>query len=110
MQAMTLNVVLMFITSAALQTAGIALMPLSKGLTAPLPTAGVALCYLAGIGLMIKITSSGVSIGVLIPLLATVIPLLSILLSIVFFGDSASWLKIGLLVTACLLIGFASSL
>jgi hypothetical protein len=45
---------------------------------------------------------------VLIPLLATIVPLSSIAIGVLLYGESASWARIGTLVAACVLIGVAS--
>jgi multidrug transporter EmrE-like cation transporter len=108
MPTITMKLVLMFTGSIIFQVIGVTLIPISKGLTQVLPTIGVAICFLLGIGLMARLTYTGMNISVLIPLIATVVPLSSIVIGILLFGESASWARIGTLITACLLIGIAS--
>jgi hypothetical protein len=42
--------------------------------------------------------------------MAAVVPLCAIAVGILFYGESASFIKLSLLVSACLVIGFASSI
>lgn len=110
MAAISPAVIFMLVISALSQTLGVLLLPLTRGLTAPLPTLGSALAFLFGIGLMARIAHSGVSLGVLVPILAATVPLGAIAVSILFFGEAASVAKIGTLILACVLIGVANLL
>ena len=103
------SVVLMFAVSIVFQVFGIAMLPLSKGLTQPMPTLGLAVGFLVGIGLMARLIYSGVSLSMLIPIMAATVPLASIVLGVVVYGEVASLPKIAMLVTACGLIGVASA-
>ena len=104
------SVVFMFAVSIVFQVFGIAMLPLTKGLTQPMPTLGLAVGFLVGIGLMARLIHSGVSLSMLIPIMAATVPLASIVLGVVVYGEVASLAKIAMLVTACGLIGFASAM
>ena len=104
------SVVFMFAVSIVFQVFGIAMLPLTKGLTQPMPTLGLAVGFLVGIGLMARLIHSGVSLSMLIPIMAATVPLASIVLGVVVYGEVASLAKITMLVTACGLIGFASAM
>jgi multidrug transporter EmrE-like cation transporter len=107
---MKLNTLALFAGSVTFQLIGVYLLPISKGLTQPAPTAGLAACFLIGVGLMARLTWSGVNVSVLVPLISTVVPLCSVVIGVACFGDSASWARVGMLVTACVLIGSSSLL
>lgn len=105
-----LGVIASFIGAAVFQVLGVAMLPLSKGLTQPVPTLVGALGFLVGIGLMARLVNSGLSLGFLIPVMATIVPLCGIALGILFFGETASASKIAILLVACGLIAFASTM
>jgi multidrug transporter EmrE-like cation transporter len=105
----SLIVALMFFGSIAAQIFGISMLPLTKGLTVPLPTLAAACGFLIGVGLLARLSHSGVNLSTLIPLMSTVIPLASIALGILIYGESVSITKLMMLVSACALIGFASA-
>jgi len=106
---LTISTVLIFFASVIFQLFGLVMLPLTKGFTAPVPTLGAAVGFLLGIGLLARLTNSGVNLSVLIPLLAAVVPLATIAFGVLVYGEVASPLKIVLLVSACILIGFATT-
>jgi multidrug transporter EmrE-like cation transporter len=108
MQGLSLATVVMFSASVILQVIGISIMPMTKGLTEPLYTTAFAACYIVAIGLLARITHAGVNISLLIPLVTAVIPLCSVAVGILVYGDSASPMRVALLVGACLMVGTAS--
>jgi hypothetical protein len=59
---------------------------------------------------MARLLNSGINLGILLPFMAAVVPLCAIAVGILFYGESASFIKLFLLVSACLVIGFASSI
>jgi len=110
MPNLSISIVLIFVASVVFQLFGLVMLPLTKGFTEPMPTIGAAVGFLLGIGLLARLTNSGVNLSVLIPLLAAIVPLATIAFGILVYGEAASVLKIILLVSACILIGFASSM
>jgi small multidrug resistance pump len=88
--------------------AGLVLLPLTRGFTAPLATVGSSAAFVIGLGLLARMSRDGVDVGVIVPLTSTLIPLCVIAAGVVLYGESASPMKIGLLVVACGLIGLAS--
>lgn len=52
---------------------------------------------------------TGVPLGIIIPMMASSVPLATIAVGVIFYKESASVLKIVLLCSACGLIGIASS-
>ena len=89
---------------------GVAMLPLTQGLTRPVPTLIGALGFLIGTGLMARLVNNGVNLSVLIPLNSSAVPLASIAMGVLLFGDTPSVPKLAVLLAACGLIGFATKL
>jgi small multidrug resistance pump len=98
------SVIILLLVSTATQVAGALLIPATKGLTALWPTIGMFLGFGVGIGLLARLVATGVNLSVALPLVASALPLSSILFGVAFLGESASPLKIALLVSACGLV------
>jgi hypothetical protein len=92
------------------QLLGIYLMPLTKGLTQPLPTIAEGLIFLTGIGLMIRASSSGINISFLMPLFGALLPLGSIAIDVFLNKTSIPISKVVVLVVASGLIGVAGAM
>ena len=110
MVSLTPTIIAMLAASVVFQVIGLSLMHLTKGLTEIVPSIGCGLAFLAGTGLMARLLHSGINLGVLLPFVAAIVPLCAIAVGMLFYGESASLTKLSLLVSACLVIGFASSI
>ena len=110
MVTLTPTIIAMLAASVVFQVIGLSLMPLTKGLTELVPSIGCGIAFLAGLGLMARLLNSGINLGILLPFMAAIVPLCAIAVGIMFYGESASLIKLSLLVSACLVIGFASSI
>ena len=110
MAGVTPGVMVMILVSIIAQVIGLFLMPMSKGLTNPIPTIGFALSFMVGIGMLARAANSGVNLGLLVPIVAASVPLGAIAIGVLVYGETASIAKIGTLVVACLLIGVANLL
>jgi len=98
------TILAMFFASLITQAAALNLLAYTKGLTATLPTIGMFLFFGVGLGLMSRIVHTGVNVSTIVPLMATIIPLSTIVYGAAFLGESASPLKLALLVSACGLV------
>jgi multidrug transporter EmrE-like cation transporter len=110
MAGASVGLIITFTISLAAQLLGVAMLPLTQGLTRPVPTLIGALGFLIGTGLMARLVNSGVNLSVLIPLNSTAVPLASIAMGVLLFGDTPSVPKLAVLLGACGLIGFATKL
>ena len=110
MITLTPTIIAMLAASVVFQVIGLSLMPLTKGLTELVPSIGCGIAFLAGLGLMARLLNSGINLGILLPFMAAIVPLCAIAVGIMFYGESASLTKLSLLVSACLVVGFASSI
>ena len=106
---MSLRAVLLFAASVAFQLLAMLFLPRSQGFTRPLPTLACALLFVCGIWMVARLYASGAKLGIMSPLLAAVIPLGVIGIGIFAYQESASPLRIGMLVGACVLIGAAAA-
>jgi multidrug transporter EmrE-like cation transporter len=97
-----------FLVILASQLIGVALLPKTQGYT----HVGYSLAQLSMFAIsfaaMARLVRSGVDLGILIPLLSTAMPLASVGIGIVAYGESASPGRVALLAAACVLVGFAS--
>jgi multidrug transporter EmrE-like cation transporter len=107
MTPMTLLFVGIFIFG---QLLGIYLLPRTVGLTRLLPTVACAACFVIAIGALARLSFKGVPLGILIPMSAAVVPLATIFMGMVLYGESASPLKLTLLIGACGAVGWAAAL
>ena len=106
---MSITTVSIFLVSMALQVFALSLLPASEGFMRPLPTAALVISFVCGIGLMARLSASGIPLSILIPVAAAIIPLALIAVGVVFLGEQAPMLRVFLLIGACILIGLASS-
>jgi hypothetical protein len=62
-----------------------------------------------GIGALAAWRTTGSQLGILIPMMSAVIPLVTIVIGVVAYGESASPIKLTLLGLSCVLVGIAAS-
>ena len=107
---MPLSTAFMFLASIIFQVSALAFLPLTKGYTNVVNSIICSVLFVIGIALLAKIISTGVRMSILIPLSAAAVPIAIVGVSLVFYGEPASALKIVLLLSACGIIGLASTL
>ena len=110
MATLTPSIIALVATSVVCQVIGASLMPMTKGLTEIIPTLGFAIAFAIGLSIMARLVNSGINLSALLPFMAAVVPLCAIAVGVLVYGESASALKISLLIVSCLTIGFASSM
>ena len=91
------------------QLAAIALLPRTNGFTQLVPTLLCCALFVIGIGALARLAHAGVELGLLIPMMSAVIPLVTIVIGVVFYGESTSPIKLALLGLSCVLVGIAAS-
>lgn len=109
MPTIPLHLVALFFASVGFQLLAVMLLPRTRGFTVLLPTVAAAIFFVCGIWMVARMYHSGAKLGIMMPLLAAVIPLGIIAIGVFMYGESASVLKIALLVGACGLIGAAAT-
>ena len=109
MGAISPGIIGMILIATAAQVLAVFLLPMSRGLTQLLPTIVMAVAFLFALGIMARLVNAGVNLSLLIPVQAALVPLASIAISILVYGEAASLAKVGMLVFACVLIGAANA-
>jgi small multidrug resistance pump len=99
----------LFSGAVVFQLLAVVLLPRTRGFTNPLPTLGCSALFVCGIWMVARMYYGGAKLGIMMPLLAAVIPIGIIVIGISLYGESASVLKVALLIGACGLIGAAAS-
>ena len=109
MLGIPLRVYALFIASVAFQLLAMLLLPRTRGFTVAWPALGCAALFVCGIWMVALMYQSGAKLGIMSPLLAAVIPLGVIAIGVAFYNESASPLRVAMLVGACALIGAAAA-
>jgi multidrug transporter EmrE-like cation transporter len=97
-----------FVLALALQLTAVALLPRTKGFTAPLQTLECLAVFAISLWMIARLIHNGATLGILVPLLNATIPMGAVAIGVLLYGESASPLKAAMLVIACTLIGLAS--
>jgi len=97
-----------FVLIIALQIVGIALLPRTLGLTRLIPTIGMYAAFGATYWIIARMIKAGVNLGILIPINAAVVPIATVIMGVLLYGESASPARLVLLGIACILIGAAA--
>ena len=90
------------------QLVGVALLPKTQGYTHVGYSLAQLSMFAVSFAAMARLIRSGVDLGILIPLLSTAMPLASVGIGILLYGESASPGRVALLVVACVLVGIAA--
>lgn len=98
---------LLFLASVLLQVGGMALWPLTRGFTEPLPALACVVAQLVAVWLLCRLLYEGVSLSSLIPLASAVVPMAASAVGVLLYAEPISLAKVVLLVGACALIGLA---
>lgn len=101
---------LLFGGSVVAQLIGISLLPKTQGFSRPIPTVFCTLIFLVGFTMIAKLTYNGMSLGVMMPGMAAVVPLGTVVIGVLAYRENASIPRIGFLVGACILVGLANQL
>nr|WP_047166063.1 hypothetical protein [Sphingomonas sp. Y57] len=104
----TLQPILLFISFLALQISSLFLLPMSQGFTRLWPTIFCMAVLVASMWCLSRLLQSGVALGILMPMTAAALPLVAMVIGIFVWGESFSITKTCLLITGCVLVGFAS--
>lgn len=97
---LNLNLILLVAGAAIFQLAGVSFLPATRGMSVPLPTLAVLVCYALGITCMARLLISGMALGIVIPLVTLIIIIGSIVVGMVVYGDNPSPTKLSLVVGA----------
>jgi quaternary ammonium compound-resistance protein SugE len=102
---MVVLVVLVVIT----QVIGGTLLPRTEGFRNVGWTLACMGTYTVSIGMLAETIRQGAALSLIMPVLAALVPLATIVVAVMFLGEQASWLRLGILSGACVLIGVAAT-
>lgn len=91
------------------QVLGSTLLVKAGGFREPMWTAACLLTYLVSFYVLSETIRQGMALSLVMPILAALVPLATIAVAVLLFREQASWMRIGLLSGACMLIGVASA-
>lgn len=86
----------------------IGILPKTEGFTKVSITITCILLVVINSWALSRVIYNGIDLSLLIPIMSAVLPLGAIVIGVLLYGESASIMKVGTLVTACCLIGIAS--
>jgi multidrug transporter EmrE-like cation transporter len=104
------TLILLFVIAIVLQIAAASMLPATRGFMALIPTATCLVFFGVSFWMMARLMHSGVNLSIIAPIMAAIVPLGAIATGILVYGEPAPAMRIGLLVSACALIGFASTI
>lgn len=106
---MTVSSVALFFFLVVSQIVAVSLLPRTAGFTNLYWTIACLSVYAASLWSLAYIIHTGMPLSLVVPILAAVVPLMSIAVALVFYKEAASLLRIVLLCFACGVIGLASA-
>jgi small multidrug resistance pump len=92
------------------QILALALLPVTRGFTAFWPTFACVACFIFSLFVSARLVHGGVELSSLTPIATVAIQIFILAISIMIYGESASALRIGLLLSAAVMIGAATRL
>lgn len=104
-----LRAVIMVALVAVTQVAGASLLAKTSGFRDPLWTVACLATYAVSLYLLAETIRQGMALSLVMPILAALVPLATIAVAVLLLGEQATWLRLGLLSGACLLIGAAAT-
>lgn len=91
------------------QVAGASMLVKTVGFR-DLPWTAVCLgTFAVSLFLIAETIRRGMALSLIMPIMAALVPLATIAVAVVLFREQASWLRLGLLSLACLLVGAAAT-
>lgn len=91
------------------QVAGSTMLVKTAGFRDPAWTAACLATYALSFFVLAETIRQGMALSLVMPILAGVVPLASIIIAVTVLHEQASWLRLGMLSGACLLIGVAAT-
>jgi multidrug transporter EmrE-like cation transporter len=102
--------VALFFVAIVGQVAGNSLLPRTRSFTDVAYVVASLGAFTVSSASMARLMASGISLGVVIPIMSTAVPLGVVAVGIVAYGEPTSPVKISLLLVACVLVSIAARL
>jgi quaternary ammonium compound-resistance protein SugE len=108
MGSVPMRMIALFVAALISQMIAVILFPRTNGFTHPSATVACVTVLVFSAWMLARLVHGGVSLGVLFPLMAAIVPLGAVVVGIVLYGEGSSFPKVAMLVIACGLVGLAS--
>lgn len=109
LENLPLRAILMVALVTVTQVVGATMLVKTTGFRDPAWTVACLATYAISLFLLAETIRQGMALSLIMPILAALVPMATIVIAVTVFREQASWLRIGLLSGACLMIGVAST-
>jgi quaternary ammonium compound-resistance protein SugE len=106
---LSLRVILILGFVIVTQVAGASLLAKTDGFRDPTWTAACLAIYVVSLFALAETIRQGMALSLVMPILAAVVPIATIAVAVLVFKEHASWMRLGILTAACLMVGVAST-
>ena len=106
---LSLRAVLMVLVVVVTQVAGASMLVKTNGFRVPLWTVACLATYAVSFFVLAETIRQGMALSFVMPVLAALVPIVTIIVAMVLFREEVSWLQFGILSVACVLIGVAAA-
>lgn len=106
---LSIRAIVMVLLVVATQVIGASFLVKTEGFRIASWTAACLVTYALSFYLLAEVIRQGMALSFVMPVLAALVPLATIAVAVVVFREQVSWLQIGLLGAACVLIGAAAA-
>lgn len=105
----SMKVVAMIAFVVVTQVAGASMLGKTNGFRDVTWTATCLATYAISLYALAETIRQGMALSLIMPILAALVPLATIAVAVMFLGEQASWMRLGMLSGACVLIGVAAT-
>ena len=91
------------------QVIGASMLVKTTGFRDPMWTAACLAVYAVSLFALAETIRQGMALSLAMPILAALVPLATIMVAVVVLRENVSWLRLGLLSGACVMVGVAAT-
>jgi quaternary ammonium compound-resistance protein SugE len=107
-EGLTLRAVALFVVVVAGQILGSVSLVKTAGFTHPGWSVACAAIYALSLYCLALLLNQGAPLSLLMPLMAAIVPIVTILIAVLVLREGASMARLGLLLLSCAIVGLAS--
>ena len=108
MPSLSLPILIQFLIAVVANIAALGILPATAGFTRVSPTVACIGLFVLNIWMLARLIQQGAPLSILAPVMAAVIPLTTIVIGVVIYGENSAPLRIILLLGACALTAGAA--
>jgi quaternary ammonium compound-resistance protein SugE len=109
LEQISMRAVIMVTLVVITQVVGASLLAKTVGFRDPGWTVACLGIYIVSMYLLAETIRQGMALSLIMPILAALVPLATIAVAVLVLKEQASWLRLGMLSGACVLIGVAAT-